>query len=260
MNDEVPAESRFRLLLEYDGSPFVGWQIQAGDAPTIQGALKAALERISGEPVQVAGSGRTDSGVHAEGQVANITVRTKLDSDVLLRALNGNLPPEIAVLELTPCGPGFDARRDAISKRYRYQIWNGRLRSPLRAGRYAHVAVPLDVGAMRQAADQLVGEHDFACFQAAGTDIVNTVRTILALEITGATGSEIVLEVDGTGFLRHMVRNIAGTLIEVGRGRRPADSMLELMATCDRREAGPTAPAQGLTLVEVRYPEAGASA
>ncbi len=248
--------AHFRLLLEYDGSVFQGWQIQPSGTQTIQAALRDALEKISGQRARVTGSGRTDTGVHAEGQVANIEVETRLEADELLRALNGNLPLEIGVIDVRPCAASFNAQRDALDKCYRYQIWNGRLRSPLRHKRFAHVPAALDLAAMRAAADPLVGEHDFACFQAAGSDIKSTVREILRFDITGESGGEIRFEVEGTGFLRHMVRNIAGTLIEVGRGRRSPDSMPALIASCDRREAGPTAPARGLTLVEVRYPDA----
>jgi tRNA pseudouridine38-40 synthase len=252
--------ARFRLLLEYDGSAFQGWQIQTEGVPTVQGALAQALEKISGQPARVTGSGRTDTGVHAEGQVASIDVETRLEAGDLLRALNGNLPRQVAVLEVSPCGAGFDARRGTISKLYRYQIWNGRLRSPLRAGRFAHVPADLDVQAMRKAAGALVGRHDFACFQASGSDIEYTVREILRLDLVGEAGGEISLEVEGTGFLRHMVRNIAGTLIEVGKGRRPPESIEALLASCDRGKAGPTAPAQGLSLICVRYPEGAAAA
>jgi tRNA pseudouridine38-40 synthase len=181
------------------------------------------------------------------------SLETRLTPEELLRALNGNLPRDIAVLELEPTCEDFNARRDPISKLYRFAIWSNARRSPLRARRFSFVPHALDLDAMRGAAAELVGTHDFACFQAAGSDVLHTVRKILRLEIEGESGGEVILEVEGTGFLRHMVRNIAGTLIEVGRGRRSPDSMKALLESRDRRNAGPTAGACGLTLVWVKY-------
>jgi tRNA pseudouridine38-40 synthase len=250
----------FRLILEYDGRDFEGWQIQAGTSRTVQGCLAAAIEVITSVAPRITGSGRTDSGVHAEGQVASVRLETDLSAEVLRRALNGNLPGDVVVLEATEVGPEFDARRQATSKRYRYAIWNARRRSPLRAARQAHVAQRLDVEAMRDAAARLLGEHDFACFKAAGSDVESSVRSLFRLDVLGRAGAEIVLEVEGSGFLRHMVRNIAGTLIEVGRGKRQPDSLEGLLASRDRGLAGPTAPAHGLTLVWVAYGEAARTA
>ncbi len=244
----------FRLILEYDGSGFEGWQVQAGNRRTVQGCLVEAAEKIAGlGGARVWGSGRTDSGVHAEGQVAALAIDSTLDAAQLLRALNGNLARDLVVLRAETSSDAFDPRRQAVSKLYRYTVWNGPLRSPLREGRWAHVPQALDLAAMREAARVLTGEHDFACFQAAGSDVEQTVRELFRLEIGGVCGGEISLEVEGSGFLRHMVRNIAGTLLEVGRGKRTADSMAALLASGDRGRAGPTAAAKGLTLVWVRY-------
>ncbi len=250
----------FRFPLEYDGTDFQGWQVQPGGRRTVQGVLEAAVLRVTSEAVRVAGSGRTDSGVHAEGQVASVRLAAGIDPDRLRRSINGVLPSDVAVLEVRDAPEGFDARRDARSKLYRYAIWNGPTRSPLRARRVLWLRRPLELAPMRSAAEALVGTHDFASFQAAGSDPMGTVRTLLRLEIDGRAGAAIDLRFEGTGFLRHMVRNLAGTLIEVGTGRRAPEQMAAILAARDRRRAGPTAAAQALTLVEVGYDSVGRSA
>ena len=245
-----------RITLEYDGSGFSGWQRQAQGERTVQGCLEDALaELAAAEPVSAMGSGRTDAGVHAVGQVASATLLTRLGPPELRRALNAKLPSDVAVLEVAFAPEGFDARRSASGKCYRYAIWNGSERSPLRARRCAFVPSRLDLAAMRQAAAQLVGEHDFAAFQAAGSGVVHTVRELRRADVAGAPGGEVALEVEASGFLRHMVRNLAGTLIEVGQGRRSPGSLAGLLASRDRSLAGPTAPAHGLTLLWVKYPD-----
>lgn len=243
----------YRLVLEYDGSRFEGWQLQPGEHRTVQGVLGSALERLASGSARITGAGRTDSGVHAEGQVACVRVDTRLTPDELQRALNGLLPSDVAVLSAEAAPAGFDARRDAISKLYRYRIWNGARRSPLRAARALEVRGRLDLPAMRTAASALVGEHDFASFQAAGSDVGCSVRRLSRCEILGQAGGDLEIECEGSGFLRHMVRNIAGTLIEVAQGRRAADSIGALLAARSRSLAGPTAAAHGLTLVRVDY-------
>lgn len=247
------SERTFRLVLEYDGSGFEGWQVQAGDRPsrTIQGALGEALESITGRPGRIRGAGRTDAGVHAWGQVASVIVRTDLAAGVLARALNARLPADVAVVGCDPVPAGWDALREARGKHYRYQIWNGAQRSPLHAGRWAWIREGLDVEAMAEAGAGFVGTHDFASMQAAGSDVKTTIRTISSLEISGTCGGEIVLDVEGKGFLRHMVRNLAGTLLEIGRGRWQATRVETILASLDRGQAGPTAPAEGLVLVRV---------
>lgn len=247
------APTTFKLVLEYDGAGFEGWQLQPGGRRTVQGTLEEAVARITGQRVRVTGSGRTDSGVHAEGQTASLRVETRLDAAALWSALNGVLPPDLAVVEAERMASGFHALRDARSKLYRYQIWNGPVRSPLRRSRAHALSRSLDLAAMRRAASDLVGTHDFASFQAAGSEVQTTVRTLLRLDVVGEAGGVIDLEVEGTGFLRHMVRNLAGTLLQIGSGRRSAESMPALLAARDRSLAGPTSPAQGLTLVRVRY-------
>jgi tRNA pseudouridine38-40 synthase len=243
----------FRLTLEYDGTNFAGWQLQAAGSRTIQGCLEEAIERVCGQRVRVDGSGRTDAGVHALGQVVSLKVASRFDAPALQRALNGVLPADIAVVEAAAAADDFHARHDARAKLYCYVIWNGATRSPLRAARSHWVAPALDLAAMRTAALDFCGRHDFASLQAAGSDVQQSVRTLRRLELTGESRGEIEIRVEGDGFLRHMVRNLAGTLIEVGLGRRAADSIPELLGRRDRRLAGPTAPAAGLTLVWVSY-------
>jgi tRNA pseudouridine38-40 synthase len=250
------AIAHFKLVLEYDGAAFAGWQVQREGQRTVQGELERALAEL-GHDLRLMGAGRTDAGVHALGQVASLRLDTPHDAVTLGRALNAKLPQEVVVQRCEPAARDFDARRDALGKHYRYQIWNGLLRAPLRAPRFLHVREPLDTLAMAAAAKALLGTHDFACFQAAGSDVPHTVRTLTRAELAGDAGGEIALDLEGNGFLRHMVRNIAGTLIEVGQARRAPEGMAELVASRDRSQAGPTAAAHGLTMVSVRYPEGG---
>jgi tRNA pseudouridine38-40 synthase len=247
--------TNFRLILEYDGTDFEGWQVQGAGHRTVQGLVVAALEALASGPVSLTGSGRTDAGVHAEAQVANARLETRLDALALRDALNATLPEDIAVRAVDRVVDDFDARRDAISKRYRYTIWNHPLRSPLRARCSWWVREPLDVAAASKAATQLVGEHDFASFQAAGSSVQTSVRRLLAAEVSGRSGEAIYLDFEGQGFLRYMVRNLVGTLVEVGRGRRSPGAIPEILAARDRAAAAATAPAQGLTLVGVHYPD-----
>ncbi len=243
----------YRFTLEYDGTDFEGWQLQPGAHRTVQGCFAAAIEKITGTSVRVLGSGRTDSGVHAEAQVATSSFETRLSIGELRQALNGTLPSDLAVREVEIVEDGFDPRRAAKAKRYRYCIWNASTRSPLRWRRWLWMRHPLDVAAMQQAASLLVGTHDFASFQAAGSNVQSTVRTLHRIDVSGTSGGEIEIEFEGSGFLRYMVRNIVGTLLEVGRGRRAADDVGAILAARDRSSAGRTAPPQGLTLVAVRY-------
>jgi tRNA pseudouridine38-40 synthase len=244
-----------RLVLEYDGTGFAGWQRQEQGERTVQGVLAEALRRVCGSEAQVEGAGRTDAGVHARGQVAGVRVETRLAPAELQRALNAVLPADLAVLSADPAPADWHPRRSACRKLYRYAIWNGRVRSPLRE-RFAHwVPQPLAAAAMAHAAGLLAGTQDFRSFQATGSGVERTVRTLFRAEVLGEGGGELAIELEGDGFLRHMVRNVAGTLIEVGLGRRPAESMPGLIQARDRGLAGPTAPARGLTLVRVDYRE-----
>ena len=243
----------FKLTLEYAGGAFEGWQVQPSGHRTVQGVLEDAVAQVTGERVRVVGSGRTDAGVHAEGQVASLVLAAPREPGKLARALNGVLPDDVAVVACAPAPAGFHARYGAVRKLYRYAVWNGAAPSPLRAARSHWVRTPLDLAGMRAGAGLLVGTHDFAAFQAAGSEVRTSVRTLERLEVLGEAGGEVVLEAEGPGFLRHMVRILAGTLLEVGLGRRAAESLTEVLAGRDRQRAGRTAPAHGLTLVRVDY-------
>lgn len=244
-----------RLLVAYDGTRFCGWQRQE-NGPTIQAALEDVLvpfcDRI--EPPVIFGAGRTDAGVHALGQVASVRIGASHPVDIIRRAMNVGLDRDIRVLEVADAPAGFNARFDAIGKTYRYRIATGEVVSPF-VHRYVwHVPQPLDVGAMQAAVSALVGRHDFSVFMSSGSDIIDTVRTIDRAGLR-VIGDELVFDVHGDGFLRHMVRAIMGTLVDVGAGRREPGSMASLVASRDRAQAGDTAPAQGLALVSVDYPE-----
>ena len=242
----------FRLTLEYDGADFQGWQVQPGGR-TVQGALEQAIGRVTSKRVRVIGAGRTDAGVHAEGQVASVRVETNLAPAALRHALNGVLPADVAVSEALVVPEEFDACRDARGKLYRYSIWNSAILSPLRRRRSLPLRRPLDLAAVGEAARLLVGTHDFASFQSSGSQVKTTVRTLTRCEAVGEVPGLVEIFVEGSGFLRHMVRTLAGTLIEVGSGRRAPDSLPGILAARDRARAGPTAPALGLTLVRVNY-------
>jgi len=243
----------YAVLLEYQGEAFEGWQVQSEGSRTVQGCLREAVETLTGERVIAQGSGRTDTGVHAEGQVASLVLESEWDSSRLARALNGVLPRDIGVHQVALAEDSFHPLRNAQAKQYRYRIWNQRARSPLRAARFAHIPGALDVSAMQEAAALLTGTRDFQSFQAAGSDVKTTVRDLQVLAVEARPGGEIEILARGSGFLRYMVRNLVGTLLEVGSGSRPAASMTALLAQRDRSEAGPTAPACGLTLERVFY-------
>jgi tRNA pseudouridine38-40 synthase len=243
----------FCFTLEYDGAGFVGWQAQAGGQRTVQDEFEAAIARVTGQQLRVAAAGRTDAGVHARGQVASAQISTELSPLVLQRALNQSLPEDLAVVAAERVADDFHARFSALGKLYCYRVWNASTRSPMRSARVNWVARELDVPAMVKAAEAFLGSHDFAALQAAGSDVESTVRTLERLDVEREPPGELVFWVQGDGFLRHMVRNLVGTLLEVGSGRRSIESMGELLACGDRHRAGPTAPAAGLTLVQVFY-------
>lgn len=252
----------FKLTLAYDGTDYVGWQRQAAGV-SIQGCLESALGGVEGTPVPVVGAGRTDAGVHALGQVAGVRLGARIDPEALARAVNARLPADIRVVGSEAAADTFHARFDAVAKSYRYRLLHGPVMSPF-LRRYAwHVREPLDMEAMAEAGRMLVGEHDFAAFQAAGGSVRTTVRTLFGLTVRAAspsTGAEAggadttVIDVRGSGFLRHMVRTIAGTLVEVGLGRQDPKEVERALGSADRRAAGPTAPSRGLFLTGVEYP------
>jgi tRNA pseudouridine38-40 synthase len=241
-----------KLTLAYDGTAFVGWQRQASGT-SIQELLEQAFAKLEGQPVAVTGAGRTDAGVHALAQVAHVSLQREIDAATVVRALNNHLPPDVRVTEAVEVPPTFHARFDATAKRYRYRIWNQPVLAPFERLYTWHIPGPLlDVDAMQAAAAKLEGRHDFAAFQTAGAETHTTERELYHSRIT-VERPLITYDVRGEGFLRHMVRGIVGTLVEVGRGRYPPDWMTDVLLSRDRTRAGRTAPAAGLFLVGVEY-------
>lgn len=241
-----------KLTIAYDGTQYVGWQRQA-EGESVQGLLETALSRFEGAPVTVHGAGRTDAGVHALGQVASVSVHFDHDVRTLARALNAQLPDDVRVLDVAEVADGFHARFSATAKTYRYQMRPGVVAPPFDRAFVWHLAEPLDVDAMDRAARALLGTHDFAAFQSAGGDVRDAVRTLDRSQVARAEGGLVLYEVRGNGFLRHMVRAIVGTLVEVGRGRWPVADVAAILSGADRARAGATAPAHGLVLVRVDY-------
>lgn len=242
----------YKLTIQYDGTRYRGWQVQGNTDQTIQGKVEGVLSRLTGQPVELHGSGRTDAGVHALGQVANVKLPRPFDLSELLRELNRYLPADIGVIAVEPAPERFHARLNARSKTYRYRIWNSEIPNVLERSYLYPLPEPLDVSAMERAAADLVGTHDFRSFCGLKRFKKSTVRTITDITIT-QHGSEVRLEFTGNGFLMRMVRILAGTLVEVGLGRRAADAMPAVLAAQDRAAAGPALPAQGLALVRVEY-------
>lgn len=243
--------TRWRLVLEYDGASFVGWQIQP-EGRTIQGVVEEALARLFGEAIRVHPSGRTDAGVHAEGQVAHFDAHVQRTPREVRDALNAFLPEDVAVVDAAQAPGGFDARRWVVSKRYRYTWLDRPARSPLSRRRAWHVRGPLDAVAMDQGARALLGRHDFSSFRASGCTAKHPVRLVQRIAVA-REGDAVHLDVDGHGFLRHMVRIVAGTLVVVGQGKKPPPWVAEVLEARRRDAAGRTAPAHGLTLVAVTY-------
>jgi len=251
-----------KLTIAYDGTRYAGWQIQQAGArgggrgarprPTLQGTLERVLQRVLREPVRVVGSGRTDAGVHALAQAAHVRTRSGLSTVRLVRSINALLPDDIAVMRLEDAERGFHARFDAARKRYRYRIFTGPVVPPF-LRRYVHqIRVPLNVALMRREAAVLRGRHDVRAFARATSVRGLTIRRMTDVRIQ-RRNDELVIEIEGEGFLHTMVRSIAGTLIDVGRGRLPPGTMRRALRVRDRRLIGTIAPAKGLTLVAVSY-------
>ncbi len=241
-----------KLTVEYDGTRYVGWQVQP-NGPSVQAAIERALEALHKGPRRVTAAGRTDAGVHALGRVVSFPEERPLPLSAYVKGMNALLPEDVAVRAASIEPDGFDARRSALGKRYRYVVENFETRAPLTRLRAWQVFVPLDVRAMRAAAEHLVGRHDFAAFQASDCASEHAVREVRRLDVVGQAGGRIELVVEATAFVKHMVRNFAGTLVEVGLGKRDAGSIPALLASGDRTKAGRTAPPQGLFLEEVFY-------
>lgn len=240
-----------RLDICYDGTRYRGWQRLSGDDNTIQGKIEKALTRILGEPIEISGSGRTDAGVHARGQVANFHCESTMSAGEILSQLRRYLPEDIGIYSCKDCAERFHARLNAKEKTYQYRIWNSEMPCVFEKRFVTVIPEKLDADAMRKAAGYLLGEHDFSAFCANPKFKKSTVRFVRSLDISRC-GEEIRITVTGNGFLHGMVRIIVGTLIEVGRGERSADSIPSLFGN-KRSEAGFLAPAQGLCLMEVFY-------
>ena len=239
------------LEVEYDGTAYAGWQRQK-NALTVQEVLENTLTQITGQYVHVAGAGRTDAGVHALGQMAHCEVNTTIPAEKMSYVLNNSLPADIRIRSSRAVADDFHVRKHAKGKHYRYTICNMPHASAIYRNNSAHVRMPLDVNAMREAARLIEGKHDFKCFQAAGSPITYTVRTIFALRVS-SRGDFIDIDVYGDGFLYNMVRIIAGTLIDVGKKKHEPEWVREILESRSRPDAGATAPARGLTMMRVYF-------
>jgi tRNA pseudouridine38-40 synthase len=242
----------FKMVVEYDGTNYCGWQRQENGI-SIQQVLEETIRLITCEKVTLIGSGRTDAGVHALNQVAGFRSDTRLPAEILYRGINGLLPQDIVVKTLEEVAADFHAQRDARGKVYVYRICNKRLRSALGRNYFWFIHHPLDLSLMGRAAQYLIGRHDFSSFCATGSDVKDRHRTVTSININRAEDGLLEITVEAQGFLKYMVRNIVGTLVEIGRGKRPPEEMEKIIDSRDRNIAGITAPARGLYLKEVKY-------
>jgi tRNA pseudouridine38-40 synthase len=242
---------RIAMGIEYDGTDFFGWQ-RLKEGPSVQARLEQALSRVADHPVDVSCAGRTDAGVHGRCQVVHFDTPAQRDMRGWVLGSCSNLPDSVAVLWAQPVADDFHARYAARSRRYRYRILNRPVRAALEARYVTWERLPLDAGRMHQAAQALLGLHDFSAFRALSCQAKHPHRTVLSVDVR-RDGEYVTLEIEANGFLHHMVRNIVGSLLLVGRGERPVEWMAELLAGCDRQVAGPTGPASGLTFIGPRY-------
>lgn len=242
---------RILLLVEYDGTAYVGWQVQP-NGPSVQAVIEARLAELLGQEVRLHSSGRTDAGVHARGMAAHFDTASTLPLRAFREGLNSRLPYDIAIREAREIPSDFHARFSARKKWYRYTIYRGAVRSPLSARTSWHLRGPLDIEAMRQAAGTLVGEHDFKAFRSTGCAAKTTVRALFAVDLV-QEDDFLYLDFHGSGFLKNMVRMLVGTLVQVGLGRRPATDLQHLLMGQPDLKPGPTAPPQGLCLMQVWY-------
>jgi len=241
-----------RLLIEYEGTKYLGWQVQP-NGPTVQGMIEERLNRLTGETVRLIGSGRTDAGVHAMGQVAHFKTQNPMEIPTLQRALNSLLPPDIVIHKVEEVDPLFHARKNCKSKVYEYRILNRSVRSAFHRGHTWHIPQKLNLGEMRRATQRLLGEHDFSSFRSAGSPTRTAVRKVIRAEWKRSREGLLTFEIEASGFLKQMVRAIVGTLVAAGRGKIDAEEFGRILESRDRTKAGPTAPAHGLFLKEVNY-------
>lgn len=245
-------KTNFKIIIEYDGTNYHGWQRQAED-PTIQGEIEKALLTMTQKDVTLIGSGRTDAGVHAYGQVANFCCDTTLDPDVFQKGLNSLLPKDIVIKTCIRVSDKFHARYDAKSKTYRYRLLNRAIPAAIFHQYAWYIQKKLDLEAMRDAARCIIGTHDFRAFEGSGSPRSNTIRHVMTSEVVEVDDGYIDFEIKGDGFLRFMVRNIVGTLVDVGLGKITPDDFNRILESKDRNDAGVTAPPYGLFLMQVQY-------
>jgi len=241
-----------KLLIEYDGTNYQGWQVQPKGS-TLQGILEEKLSALTGEKIDLLGSGRTDAGVHALGQVAHFKTKSRLDVQTVQRALNSLLPSDMVIQKVEEVDEGFHARKQSKGKTYEYRILNRSIRSAFHRGYAWHIPQTLNIREMKKASRSLMGEHDFSSFQSVGSPKKTAVREVTRAEWKRGRDGLLHFEIEANGFLKQMVRAIVGTLVEVGRGKITPEEFQRILDSRDRKKAGPTAPAHGLFLKEVKY-------
>jgi len=241
-----------KLLIEYDGTNYLGWQVQPKGS-TLQGVLEGKLSSLTGEKIDLLASGRTDAGVHALGQVAHFKTKSQLDIQTIQRALNSLLPSDIVIQKVEEVDEDFHARKQSKSKTYEYRILNRNIRSAFHRGYAWHIPQTLNIREMKKATRSLMGEHDFSSFQSVGSPKRTAVRKVTRAEWKQSRDGFLRFEIEANGFLKQMVRAIVGTLVEVGKKKITSEQFQEILDSRDRQKAGPTAPAHGLFLTEVKY-------